>query len=907
MRITGLIFAVLLSLAAALAAQGEPLTLFVSTQGNDAWSGTLSELKPGTSEGPFASITAARDAIRAKKAAGKITGPVRVQLRGGNYFITEPIVFTPEDSGTADAPITYEAFPGEEPVLNGGRLIPNWTQEGKLWVADLPEASSGQWGFGALWVNGERRTLARTPNAAHVNGDYPVDQDFFYTDGPVMVKDPASGKEVKSSTQFRYHEGDLKPWEGLADAVVVVYHSWETSELRVKNLDEQNHVVEFTGPAAWFFGYWTGKQWYYVENLFEALDQPGEWFLNQKTGKLYYMPLPGEDMSKAVVSAPVAKQLLRMDGKPAEGKFIEHLSFQGLGMAYTDYAIEAKGHSDGQAAASVGAAVETVGARHCTFERCHIAHLGGYGLWFRTGSQDNLLSQSEVNDLGAGAVRLGESGDAGSENEVVQRNTVDNCLLHDGGRIFRGAVGAWIGRTSYNTLSHNEICDFRYTGISVGWSWGYAPTSANHNTIEFNDVHDIGKAQLNDMGGIYTLGDSPGTVIRNNYFHDIICNPKSYGGWGIYFDEGSTGILAENNVVCNTLTGTLHQHYGKENHVQNNIFAFSHREQLIRSREEEHLSFFFERNIVYFNTGSLLGSTWKNGNYRFDSNCYWDTSGMGFSFAGKPLEDWQASGQDQHSIVADPLFENAEARDFRLKADSPALKLGFQPIDMSKVGLYGDPSWTNKPKQLQREPAPFPKTPEPRHVAQDFEGVDVGQRAPEAATSEEEPAGTVRVTDETAATGKHSLKFVDAANLKNRFDPHLYFTPSLLQGTAKASFAIRVSAGAVFYHEWRDAHEPYRVGPSLWFQGDGSLVANGKALAKLPLDQWVRIRVECPLGKTAKGTYTLTIEKPGEAPQRFENIPCGSADFKRLDWFGFVSDANAAVSTYIDDIMLNAV
>ena len=194
-----------------------------------------------------------------------------------------------------------------------------------------------------------------------------------------------------------------------------------------------------------------------------------------------------------------------------------------------------------------------------------------------------------------------------------------------------------------------------------------------------------------------TLGVSPGTVIRNNVFHDVISCPRVSGGWGIYFDEGSTDILAENNLVYNTLTGTLHQHYGRENRVQNNIFAFSHRGQLIRSREEEHNSFFFERNIVYFNNNQLLGSTWKNGNFDLDSNCYWSSVEEDLDFAGRTIEEWRAEGHDEHSIIADPGFVNAEAADFRLKPDSPALKVGFKPFDFSTSGLYGEPEWVNKP------------------------------------------------------------------------------------------------------------------------------------------------------------------------------------------------------------------
>jgi hypothetical protein len=714
-------------LAAMAGAWGEEpaLTLYVAINGNDAWTGCAPEPAADGQDGPLATIAGAREVLRKMKAAGGLPGPVRVCIRGGSYPVSEPLVFTLEDSGTAEAPIVYEAYPGEQPVIHGGRAISGWRQEGQLWVAEIPEVRSGAWDFGALWVNGERRTPARTPNPAHVAGDYPAESDFFYAEGPVLDKDPATGKETKSATRFHYRPGDLKSWDTLQDAVVVVFHSWETSLLRVKNLDEANRIIEFTGPACWGFGYWRPDQWYFVEHLFEALDQPGEWFLNRREGKLYYLPMPGEDMNAAVAVAPVAKQLLLLDGKPAEGRFVEHLEFRGLRFHFSEYAIEPQGHSDGQAAASIPGAVQALGARHCVFEDCEIGHVGTYGVWLRAGCQDNRLARCEIFDLGAGAVRLGEPGDPASEPEAAQRNVVDNCFLHDGGRIFRGAVGVWIGRSSHNEITHNDICDFRYTGVSVGWSWGYAPSSAHHNLIAFNHIHDVGKGQLSDMGGIYTLGVSPGTILRNNYIHDVLSNIKVSGGWGLYTDEGSSEILIENNVVHNTLTGTFHQHYGKENRVQNNILAFSHGAQLIRSREEEHISYFFERNIVYFNNGLLLGSQWKNGNWRFDNNCYWDTSGTEYDFAGRTFDEWKAEGFDQHSVIADPQFENIEARDFRLKPDSPVLALGFKPIDVNESGLYGDPAWVEKPKQVLREPYQLPALPKPTSIAEDFEAATV--------------------------------------------------------------------------------------------------------------------------------------------------------------------------------------
>jgi len=206
---------------------------------------------------------------------------------------------------------------------------------------------------------------------------------------------------------------------------------------------------------------------------------------------------------------------------------------------------------------------------------------------------------------------------------------------------------------------------------------------------------------LSDMGGIYTLGISPGTVIRNNIFHDI--RSYAYGGWGLYTDEGSSGIVLENNIVYNTKTGSFHQHYGRENIVRNNVLAFSNEGQIQRTREEDHLSFTFERNIVYFNNGRLLSSNWKNGRYVMNHNVYWDTSSPEIAFAGMTFAQWQAKGFDKNSVIADPLFIDPLRFDFRLKPDSPAFKVGFQPIDASKIGLYGDPEWVALPRRLHPE------------------------------------------------------------------------------------------------------------------------------------------------------------------------------------------------------------
>jgi parallel beta-helix repeat protein len=267
---------------------------------------------------------------------------------------------------------------------------------------------------------------------------------------------------------------------------------------------------------------------------------------------------------------------------------------------------------------------------------------------------------------------------------MTGRNEVSGNHIHDCGHTYLSAVGVWIGHSPNNVVSRNHIHDLNYTGISVGWTWGYAESPAVGNLIEYNHIHDLGKGLLSDMGGIYTLGVSPGTVLRGNVIHDVVS--YSYGGWGIYLDEGSTHMLVEDNIVYRTKTGGFHQHYGKENIIRNNIFAFAKEGQIQRTRPEEHVSFTFEDNIVYWaNESPLFHGNWSGDNFKFDKNIYWNAAGKPFDFAGKSLEQWQVLGQDVHSLIADPMFADADKLDFRLKPGSPALKLGFRPIDTTKV------------------------------------------------------------------------------------------------------------------------------------------------------------------------------------------------------------------------------
>jgi parallel beta-helix repeat protein len=289
--------------------------------------------------------------------------------------------------------------------------------------------------------------------------------------------------------------------------------------------------------------------------------------------------------------------------------------------------------------------------------------------------------------LGAGGIRIGETAKRENDFEASHSNEVKDNHIHRLGRVFAPAVGVFILQSGRNRVAHNEINDLYYTAISVGWNWGYQETPCRENVIEFNHLHDVGQAMLSDMGGIYTLGVQRGTVIRNNLIHDV--DSFTYGGWGLYPDEGSTDILLENNVVYRCKSAGFHQHYGRDNIVRNNIFALNKEHELMRTREETHNSFTFERNIVYFESGDLLGSNWSNDKFAMDKNVYFDARAGAAAekmFKGASLAQWRARGHDLHSVVADPQFVNVKKDDFRLQPSSPAFALGFKPIDISTVG-----------------------------------------------------------------------------------------------------------------------------------------------------------------------------------------------------------------------------
>jgi hypothetical protein len=526
-----------------------------------------SDANPGTEQQPLKSLAKARDTVRSVNKA--MTEDIVVYLHGKTFTLEEPLRLDGRDSGTGGHRVVYKAAEGQTPIISGGKAVRGWTKDGeRRWKAAWSGGDSRQ-----LYVNGVRAQRARGP-APEGMGRY---GDLKFFDGDAGHTAPGEA---------------MAEWRNQGDIELGYYNSWGHMICKVKSIARDGAGgVKIAMQQPWFTlcSRKEGVQIQlpaYIENAIELLDEPGEWYLDKPAKTIYYIPREGENMETASVVAPVLETLVELWGTLDEP--VHDIRFEGISFADATWLSPNRiGHADEQANFTFAAAniferdkhlvnvhneylkspanVVLHAAKSIRFERCTFTRLGGAALDIESGSQENVVSGCHFHDISGSAVQIGDVLPSDHHPDdprlIVQGNQVTNCLIERVGVEFQDSIGVYGGYVRDTLIAHNEIRDLPYSGVSVGWGWGEedagggayqvipylysTPTPCGNNRIEYNHIHDV-MLLRNDGGGIYTLGNQKGTVIRGNHIHD---NNKGGGPGGIYLDEGSGFIEITGNAV----------------------------------------------------------------------------------------------------------------------------------------------------------------------------------------------------------------------------------------------------------------------------------------------------------------------------------------------------------------------
>lgn len=562
--------------------------------------------------------------------------------------------------------------------ISGGIQISQWRQiNGSIFTAVVNESIY----VNQLFIENQRVARTRVPK------NY---SDYLQYAAP--LKDPSQARYG-----FQYQPGQFD-YASLVDAMVVVYHSWTTSHHYVDHLITLNNTVIFSNPSDHPIGPedepQAGRR-FHIENVCEALLPDTFCFVNA-TKTVMLMSDGSYDPNRVQTIASTNEFVLIIAGEDIN-KTVDDIVIDNVAIQHGAWNIGRTEQADYQAAAFLTyAAVYIANATSIILSDVEVSHTGSYGVWIREGTTNIDIINSVVTDTGAGGIRIGQM-----ITPIPTPTSSINILSNEvsyGGNVFPSGVGVISHRASDIVIADNLIHHHRYTGISVGWSWGYASSDTSNVLVQGNYIHDTGRHILCDQGGIYTLGIQPGTVITNN----VVKNVFSYAQymWGIYLDEGTSQITVSNNVVYNTGWASLFQHYGANNTIINNVFARASLNSppqpgdpapdgdIHIARTENHRSWTYTRNIVYDmykgSNHSAFKSDQPNVSVLFSNNVYYNIYSASLLFGLQQISfaDWQKTGQDNGSVIADPLFAGDvnECDFFTVQVNSPAAALGFSNI-----------------------------------------------------------------------------------------------------------------------------------------------------------------------------------------------------------------------------------
>jgi len=648
-----------------------PKTFYVSPSGADQWSGSLPEPNAEKSDGPFATLERARDAIRELKKQGPLpSGGIVVEFRGGVYEREKAFELTGDDSGAEGSPIVYQGRAGEEVRITGGRRVAGFqpvtdpavlarldeSARGKvLWadlrtqgIVDLGEVNQNRL---ELFFRDKPMTLARWPNEGFVSIVGLVGGD------PVDVRGTKGDKNGK----FMYDGDRPSRWKDEGEIWVHGYWFWDWSDQRhkVESIDTEMRIIA-VAPPYHHYGYRKG-QWFYAFNLLSEIDSPGEWYLDRQTGILYFWPPEPLEPNSVVVS--VARDLVRL--RDASHVSFRNLIFEGA----RDTAVTIQGGTQNQ----------VIG--------CTLRNLGSGAVRF-SGGTDSGVSGCEIYGLGSGAVTLW-----GGDRKTLTpaRLSAENNHIHDYGRWNRMYCPAVALGGVGNRAAHNLIHDAPHQAISFG---------GNEHLIELNEIHHV-CLESNDAGAIYAGRDwtQRGTVIRHNYMHHVT-GFRGHGCVGVYLDDMFSGTTIAGNVFYQ-VTRAAFIGGGRDNVIENNLFVdctpavhidargMGWANYCVHDEMRKNLLAMPYQNDLWRSRYPKLTDVWEDepaapkGNLVARNACQggrWD----GFEKRAVPYVTFEDNLAMDDLGLIDPAKMN-----FQLRDDSPVCQKipGFQRIPFEQMGL----------------------------------------------------------------------------------------------------------------------------------------------------------------------------------------------------------------------------
>jgi hypothetical protein len=551
--------------------EGKPARadLFVAPTGRDD--------NPGTAEKPLATLAGARDALRRRKAKGGLKTGATVLVRGGTYILREPLRFGPEDSGTKERPVVYAAYPGEKPVLSGGRAITGWKPgEGKHWVAKLPAGKGGPWRFTQLFVDGKRQTRARLPD----------------TDAWRRCWRVAPGPDPR--TTFRFPDKTLKDWPNAEDVEVnlIPQYYWQNQIIPLKKVEAATRTATLQCPPPAYVI--SAGNPFRAENVPEGVTRPGTWCLDTRAGTVTLWPEDGVNPARSVVTAPVLPVLICCEGSEQGGRLVRGLCFRGLTFTQTARVpLPERDPKDTGTLDMNDCAVLLEGAEGCAVADCRFVETGGYGVRLRHAATRDRVTGNEFVRCGGGGVLL--TGYGPGTRDVNRGNLIAGNHIHHCGAFFWHACAILGTQSGENLVAFNRIHDMPYGGIQFAdcsvdyfrefrgkqgrgfqFRWeeiGDDPltfqsvkrfTHSRKNQIVYNTIHHV-MQRLHDGGGIH-LGFVGGqNVVRGNLIHGV---RGTGSGWGLYTDAETNRERIEGNVVWDCNAPKIDYEYGGRNNNQ---------------------------------------------------------------------------------------------------------------------------------------------------------------------------------------------------------------------------------------------------------------------------------------------------------------------------------------------------